>query len=226
MSLVIPESHRQKLAGFVGLEASALESLLEALRGSTPHLSPAALVTEVTRSVAADPKVLEDSIRLVLTWYRLRYQQGLTAQEMAEGLDRAAREAGNEVPIPAIGWDAFRDYIARLLGFDATVGVTAKALLVMTTGSRHFHDARILTDARPIFGAMPDVDPTAFVVIHQLTIDVHEGSDRNEWLVGVTSDDLNSLKVQIERALAKEATLRTVLERTAIPTLAWEKESD
>ena len=83
-----------------------------------------------------------------------------------------------------------------------------------------------MTDARPVFTHAPTEGPAAFMVIHTLALDVHASENDHRWFVALDSNDLRSLRDAIDRAIAKEESLVSSLDKTGIPTLRWREDSD
>src|SRR5205085_649732 len=68
--------------------------------------------------------------------------------------------------------ETLRKRLELLLGLDSTLGVTAKALDVMTEHERTFCTARILSDVRPVFSGGAE-HASAAVIIHNLQLGFH-----------------------------------------------------
>lgn len=89
---------------------------------------------------------------------------------------------------------------------------------------RVFRDARILTDIRPVFGMDPTAGPLAGIVIHTLRIDYHEAGDHPSFHVALDTGDLRRPWELVERAIKKEASLKTEIEKTSMKYLEVEVE--
>lgn len=223
MALKIPEADRHKLSKFLKLKEDTLDALYEALKASAPHLQPRALVKDIQGRVPIDTPTLREIVRMLLTLYWIRTNQGLEASQVAEELCAAAQDSGDEMlKTPEVGWDEFKSRLTALLSLDHSILVTAKSAFVAYQFPRHLHRARILTDARPVFGTTVSDGPSAFIINHILQMEIHEEGKDREWFVALNSIDLEDLKAVIERALAKETSLRTLLAKTDVPTLMWE----
>jgi hypothetical protein len=86
-------------------------------------------------------------------------------------------------------------------------------------GERLYCDAKILSDIRPVFGDKPTVRPVGAVVTHTLRIGYHLGGDHREFHIILDVQDLEALKVAVDRAQAKDKTLRALLKDIKLPDL-------
>lgn len=102
--------------------------------------------------------------------------------------------------------------LATLLDNNAIL-VASKARLVFIEHEHYLCYARIMTDIRPVFGMDVDTKPMAAMVAHTLKLVYHEGrgKDTKEIFVALDPSSLDRLSELIERAKAKEATLKSVL---------------
>lgn len=110
----------------------------------------------------------------------------------------------------------FREKLARLLGAPGLAVIT-KAADLSGADERTFCHARVLTDLRPVFGAIVEDGPQAMIVIHQLKLTYHHGSSKHEHF-HVTLDDgnLQELRILIDRADAKARTLKSAVNNIRI----------
>ncbi|MFI5111484.1 MAG: hypothetical protein ACHP9S_01555 [Terriglobales bacterium] len=110
----------------------------------------------------------------------------------------------------------FRERLEKFLKVDA-LDVAAKASVLFGEHEHLLCTARILTDARPVYGEVVDGAPKAFVLIHSLKIEYHgAGGNLHEMYFRLGSGDLISLRELIDRAEAKANSLREVFDATRI----------
>jgi hypothetical protein len=112
----------------------------------------------------------------------------------------------------------FERRLDRLLRINA-VSVAAKVQRLRLDYSHTFHDAKILTDVRPIFDK-PEDRPIGCAIAHILRITYHEGGDHKEFYVALDTDDIQTVKRVLERAEAKAVSLKSVLQAAALPDLS------
>ncbi|HKZ74524.1 MAG TPA: hypothetical protein VJ011_10700 [Steroidobacteraceae bacterium] len=229
MVVRIPDFDRENLFNLLKLEPSARESLYAALKDCSATLRLQYVVDDLVAAlegrVSFDRLALKGIIQLLFNLYWLRADQGLSAAAAAEEIVDAARSDDRFIEPPE-GWAKFTQQLAQLLSLDESLGIAAKASFLTWQQPRHLHRARVLTDARPVFGADPSNMPAAFVITHTLQLEFHENGEDQEWFVAVDANDLRSLKDAAERALKKEATLRNLLNKSGLVTMAWQETKD
>jgi len=119
--------------------------------------------------------------------------------------------------------DAAIDRIAHILGHDASLGASARALDVFFQRVNPFCRARILTDLRPVFtrdassiiGAM---EIHTLAITHHEIVSHYELGDR-EIFLSLDRDDLLELKRLCERALEKGKQVSQIAEAATVPWL-------
>ena len=72
------------------------------------------------------------------------------------------------------------------------------------------HDAKILSDIRPIFDK-PDERPVGCAISHTLEIEYHESGEHKEFYVVLDDEDLQKMKRIVQRAEAKAVSLKALL---------------
>jgi hypothetical protein len=105
-----------------------------------------------------------------------------------------------------------KERLTKLLDNQAIL-VAAKARLVFIEHEHYLCYARIVTDIRPVFGLDVSRKPRAAMIAHTLKLVYHEGKgkDTKEFFVALDPSSLDRLSELIERAKAKEETLKSVL---------------
>jgi len=134
------------------------------------------------------------------------------AQEIAAAPDLGLSEEGRA---------PFTRRLVRLLRLEP-LGLASRARDIVSDYERVFHDARILTDIRPVFGSDPSTAPRAAAVTATLKVDYHPGGRRGLESLFFAMDraDLTMLQAQVERALQKTDQLIELLSRAKLPY--WE----
>jgi hypothetical protein len=99
-------------------------------------------------------------------------------------------------------------------------GVEIKGSLLRLEHEHRYCAARILTDVRPIFGLDVNAPPRAMQINHILRVTYHEDEDATrEIYFALQPQDLSELRELIERAEAKESSLRSALAATGVKLL-------
>jgi hypothetical protein len=107
----------------------------------------------------------------------------------------------------SIDWAQFRQRLEKLFNVEA-LSLSAKAVLLQLEFERRYHEARILTDARPVFGADPSQPPKATILIHNLRLAYHDNSNEiREFYIALDSIDLEEFIQVLLRAQEKAHTL-------------------
>jgi len=156
----------------------------------------------------------------------LRENQGMSPSEAAEEVVETLTQKGDEYGTPPDGWEAFQRRIEIFLSDEKVLGLSAKAGSVTAQTERHVHGVRVLTDARPIFGFDAADGPKAFAIIHTLQIEYYENNKSLEWFVSLDGDDLENLQSAAERAIVKERSLRSAIEKLNVPVFSWKVDDD
>jgi hypothetical protein len=172
-------------------------------------------IAELERNPAAEPEVPgvhpKDVTQIVGTLERLYQVRGygeVSIDEFVSDISEALRESDELSPSEE---QSFRGRLTRLLDIEA-LNIAAKATDLAQEYLHLFCTARILTDARPIFGTDPSAAPSAMVITHTLKIDYHEGTDMKEIYLAIGSGDISELREVLDRAEAKAVSLRKMLE--------------
>jgi len=218
--LQVPESQEDALARLVHLEREQHVALSRALHEAKAGFSIVGLAHRVSEASGLDPRAVYDVVRLLAMLYRVRDREQVSPEEFLSEVERAAKETGRaDLTETSIDWHDVRQRVAELLSHTQSLGVTAKALDVLTEHERVFCDARVLTDIRPVFA--PDVNqaPDALLLVHELRLSFHHGDEVEAIFIAMDSTDLRALRDVLERASKKEASLEALAGKTDVPVL-------
>jgi hypothetical protein len=225
MSFRIPPGEREYMAALVQAKLQLLDSIEKALKGCTPALMSDDLSTALAKKLVGTPgfdeKTIDAVVRTLFAVYIvLRTNNLSSAAESAAQVVETVRKEPDVYGEPPEGWDAFEHKLQQLLD-DEVLGLSAKAVAVSSETVGHVHSVRVLTDARPIFSNDANEGPKAFAIIHTLKIDYFGEGRNREWFMALDGDDLENLQIAVERALEKERSLRSTLQRLETPVLSW-----
>lgn len=100
--------------------------------------------------------------------------------------------------------------------------LAARASSVVLDYDRAFHDARVLTDVRPVFGPVVDDGPQAAAIISTLKLEFHPAGDRGieSSFYALDRMDLVRLRQVVDRAIRKTDQLEKLLNDSDLPY--WE----
>jgi len=175
-----------------------------------------ALVLELDRSPSSPSvtNVSPDDIRQALdslkTMYTIRAFNEVPTQEFIDDVCDALREYGE---LKLATEPQFRERLARLLDIES-FNVAAKGAALQSEHEHVFCSARVLTDARPVYGKDPKEPPVAMIITHALKLSYHEGPGGRirEFYVGLGSHDIAELQEVLLRAEDKTKSLRAAID--------------
>lgn len=220
LSLRVPRSDQKPLAQLLGFSQEQMKAFKDTLRGAPPKLLLRDLADRVAGTLNSDPDETYAIIQVLARLYGIRVRRGSAPEEFAEQV-RLAAEAAN-LGAPVSGWKSFESDLAELLSFQRSLGVTSKALDVMTEHERTLCQARILSDLRPVFREKVEEGPAAAVIVHTLRIRFHSGEETAEFFVAMDGQDLAELKRLVDRAIQKDIRLRELAAKADLPCLEAE----
>lgn len=186
-----------------------------------PAETLSALIGEIERagdSVSAVPDLSpEDTRRLMaaLNWLsRVRAYTDVPVDEFVPDICEALREAGE---LEASTEPTLRERLEKVLDLDA-LNLSAKADVLRSEHQYIFCTARILTDARPVYGKKASEPPLAMIITHSLRISYHEGpgGPLKDIFMGLDSGDIAELHSVLQRAEEKARSLRGALEASKL----------
>lgn len=207
----IPSAHQTQFQDLLELTAEELDALLSALQSTAPTAYPDKFVLAVAQRLGWSPEKGRSIVLLLLGMYLSVAQTSLTVQGFADQILDVSRARG----LSTSDWSAVNNFLQQALSLESTVGVTSKAYSVLRMRGNLYIDAKIMTDVRPVFGREIDAD-LALVPVHTLILSYVDGSEPNSepesFYCSLDKEDLQNLAKLIERALAKEDRLQTLLE--------------
>lgn len=218
-ALIIPEPYRPGIAKLASLNARQAQRLRSVLANESPTLYRSAFGAAIaTKLSGLDPSDIDAILLALIGLYRSRLALGVSIPDFSEGVARS--------PDLDFGDEESRRFKDRLETFlDVTpLLVVAKAVSVLTDNERSYDDSRILTDVRPIFGEDSVGQPLAAVILHTLRISYLRRDASEDFFVILDNQDLQQLRHEVERAVAKAKSLDLTLQEANITHLTIEAE--
>jgi hypothetical protein len=199
-ALNVPKADRAALTILRELPEDAFKKLVSDLE-NFPTVSPS--IANVS---------LEDSARIfeaITSLHRVRAYSEVSINEFISDVCESLREHND---LPRSEEPIFRTRLAAVLSIEV-LSIAGKAVALHTEYDNLFCSARILTDARPVYGADPSAPPTAMIIMHTLKLDYHSGPGGHisEFYVALGSHDINELHDVLMRAEKKAQSLATVI---------------
>lgn len=208
----IPDRYLSGLETIISLTDEKVGELLSALQDAPPKILPPILSQSIAPKVQSIPiNDLTSIIDTLLSLYYTKLHHDSSPEEMAEDIFMAADESYiGELESFTSGREQLKTRLTKLLSVPS-LDILSKALVVLRSNEKVFHDARIITDIRPVFGLDPEQLPAAAVILHMLNITYHHEGDIKELYIACDTDDLESLREVINRADLKAESLKSLL---------------
>jgi hypothetical protein len=204
--LRIPEEHRKilaKLALLTDLQATELVAVVESI-------PPGRLKDDAIAAIKAiEPKEMKGFLETLFSLHTVRAYYDAPAEEFLNDVLTALGKQGES--LTAANRDQFVKILARLLGVKA-LSVSVKAYSLRREHPCLFHDAKILSDLRPVFDS-PSDPPVGLIVAYTLHLVFHKGNHREseDMYFALDADDVEKLKTVLERAQTKALSLQRLL---------------
>lgn len=220
--LRIPPRFLPGLTALASMEDETVEALQAALQEVPEVLSTDRLVEHVRDAAPAlpDDQAVE-TLEALLSLMTLLPEDG-------EGVINLARDVADSPDLDLTDEErqTFVERLTPLLELDSLT-LAARAFDIVSEHDRVFHDARILNDLRPVFGPDPADGPKAAVLVATLKIDYHvtRGPVDSAYFA-LDQTDLLRLRDVVDRALAKHASLRGLVESMNMPYWEYDEPPD
>jgi len=219
MALRIPNEHIPGMVKIYGLPDPMANGLIDALGAASIVPQPQEMAAQIAENVPTIP--IEDLAVIVRTVYSLYYARGFSdvspSRFLGELVDAVfdipeirAAKSGDET--------AVRDRLKRLLNIKS-LGMISKASRLQREGERLYCEAMILSDIRPIFGDDIASGPGSAVLTHTFKLSYHGDEGHRDFFVVLDGEDLKALGEVVDRAQAKDESLRKALRGASIPDL-------
>lgn len=208
-SLRVPPAHKSALQWFCDLDDSRADALLNTLDGIGEFLS----IGEVQSQFASAADTEDHAKPLVRAGLSLATQtkyHGWSTDRVAEGLATSP-----DLDVDADDIPRLTRRLARLVEAKA-IATTARAADLQGDHERLFHDARVLSDIRPVFDLDLTGPPTGAVVNQELKIEYFEGDALKQIFIALDRQDLDRLKELVDRAIIKTDAIQALLRQAGM----------
>jgi len=201
--LAIPESDRNALAVLRRLPPDTLSQLLIDIERSPESVPSVAGVS---------PKDAKQLMDVLNDMHRIRAFSEVGIERFVSDICETLREQNQ---LEQSDEPKLRERLARVLEIGA-LAIAAKASVLQAEHEHRFCSARILTDARPVYGhdQSPSDPPPAMIITHTLKVSYHEGprGHLNDIYFSLGSRDLAELVELLHRAQEKAKSLHGVFD--------------
>lgn len=163
---------------------------------------------------SVSPEDVKRAVATLKTMYAIRTVGEVDTQTFISDICNALREQDALQPNDE---HRLRERLERLLNIER-LQIGAKASILRTEHERLFCSARILTDARPVYGEDVTKAPVGMVITHELKLTYHEGPKGalQDLYIGLNSKEIGELQEQLRRAEDKAKSLREALRPSQI----------
>ena len=216
MPLGVTLEQRGVLREFLSMSPEARASFLLALSRLRPSPRATDLAGQLSEEVGVQPGRVQELARLMVELHLALRYEGLSPGDFAARLCEELRSTKDVTPdaTPA-DWATIEASISEVMSIES-LAISAAAVDLGGEHERPLCEARIITDLRPIYGSDVSKVPVAALVHHVLRIAYHAADGKHgEFYCVLDSEDLSLLKDSVERAVAKEASLREWLASSA-----------
>ena len=218
MALEIPKEDTGSIAAIKALSVASLEKFISALASAPLISNPKEMGVYISRKMPPIPtERLVSVLETIYTLYHIRELSGVDHPQFLEDLMNGIRNS-SDLRLAPKDLPKLQSVLERILSID-TLKMIAKAARLQRDGERLYCSSKILSDMRPIFGEDPTRRPIGSVLTHTLKVTYHEGREHREFHVILDSDDLEALGKVVQRAQAKDKTLRELLKSIELPSL-------
>lgn len=193
--LTVPSRHREALTALASLSGAELDVLLKRLEAAQP--------TEESLQDAVATVDVPLAFEALMAAAMFRSSHGLGVASAAEDI------------VGSLGIEESSSSLERILSDERLISA-AKVLDLRSTYERVVHVSRVVTDVRPLFDDSANPEVLGSTIVHTLELTTFGTKGLEDWFAAVDEDDLQSLKTQIERALAKSGKLRQALSATPV----------
>jgi hypothetical protein len=220
-SLRIPDRYAPGLRALAALAEAEAERVREALTAMPSRLTTNRLSQHVVDAVPGLADTARDILEAVLSLVPLLDDEVDVSAQLA--LDVSA---SSDLDLDDQARGQLAERLQALLALEPVLAA-ARARGLMVEFERAFHDARVLTDLRPVFGRDPQEGAKAAAVVATLKIEAHEGTGPlREYYFAMDYADLLRLRAVVERALAKTAALKRLASQVNLPYWEYEEVDD
>jgi hypothetical protein len=211
-SLPIPRRYRAGLAAVDRLTDDDVGVLADRLEASAAEISFEELAAQARDDISADVD-LPPLLDAVTSLNTLLPDDGSGAERLAEDVSES-----DDLGIPPERRPTYAARLNVLMRIPALV-IAAHATEVVSQHEKVFHDARILTDVRPVFEHDTSTGVKMAALVASMKVEYHPGGRNAIESVFVSLDrgDLEYLRRIVDRALDKMDVLSELLKERDVP---------
>jgi hypothetical protein len=206
--LTVPKEHQPILNKIRMMPEESLRSLVSAFERSPEGVAS-------VQGLSSDEA--EGIRQVVMELYRVREFFDMGVSEFVSDIATDLQEVE---AFPVAELPALKERLTKLLAIES-VSIASKAASLKVEYERRFCSARMLTDARPIYGVDPSKPPAAGMITHTLRISYHDNTSQlREFYVALDGDDIATLRSVLDRADVKAKSLESIFATAKVKIVA------
>jgi len=220
----IPDSAHGPIRDLVEMDQEDFAAFMSGLDTAPPSISTKALSQHISRSAPHIPKTLVDAlVNEIMTLEYLKQDSEMEPKVFAVSIAASAvQAASDEFIFTADDANILTDRLFNIFNSDHVLQLNTKAISVITDHDNLFYQAKILTDARPVFND-DGSKIEAMGIVHMLRIHFEHNQNHEDFFTALDSRDLKNLKEVIERAERKSEVLQAIFKANNIVYLDVEQ---
>ena len=212
--LQIPERHKKGFGHLISLDNELRNKLIKELNSLPIGLSLEEITKKLSQKLNLKKSELFQIIRTFFSLISNQEESRVDLNIFVDDIIEALKE--DEKLEPDI---ALKSQLTEILSSRGLFYYTSKATTLVNEREKLLVNTRIVTDVRPVFNEEKDCKIENLLVIHNLKIEYHEGSEHKELYFALDGSDLKRLKEHIQRAEEKEKAIREQFKSINIPFL-------
>jgi hypothetical protein len=216
----IPERLRPGLVKLADAEDDVVDKLLDSLENSPPTLHTEEIASFAVKKHGIELQYASEVLQSVLSLYSLQESGYFSIEQLVKQVTRALQEESNEAS--ELSNDEIARFQRRLSSFlkiRGSLEISSKASKLLLEYENIFSSSRVVTDIRPIFKSDLEDGLGAALIVHSLRITYKTTTGTHEFYVALEPYDVEQLLEDLDRALQKEESLKSLLKKVEVPYL-------
>ncbi len=208
---------RSGLLRLLHLSQEQMQKLYNAVEAAHPTLTISAFSRQVASMSEIDENIVSDIIWAVGGIYYVSFAAGRSLRDIVQDIRWELESADSEVTLHEDNLGELEKRLMMFLELHASLGVTAKARMLVGLHEPVFLDAQVVSDIRPVFGENPEEPPLAAIVLHRLRISYRDGEQEKDFSVVLETQEIADVRTTLNRADLKAKSLLALLKSAGLP---------
>jgi len=208
MILRIPDAYKLGFKYFFSLSEDEKNDLLDAIDKIEENIPIKTIPSYLAQFLAIDEVEIKEIISAFLSLFQAKEASNISTEEFIEELiDTFNKLPDEDIIVPS----TLKDSLDKLFVSNVFY-VKVKGSYLSSEREKLLVDSRIITDVRPIFSDDSKCTLDGMIIVHNLKMEYRHGIDIKEAFFALDIEDLEKLKIQIDRALNKERIMKGSLQ--------------